>query len=175
MVLSSTGLADGGSGLGGRPPAPVAVKGDTDNTCSGIDLSVHGCLCDDGSDVRMMVLHADEWKVPCPCLLLRPLAGEVSRVGIAGEHGGAHIKELRHAIERCFPRIERLRVFKVADMLGNEALFRVEVAGTGERKGRHFARVRTPRRRMSTKRAERAAQWGAGQILVPAARAGPYR
>ena len=53
-----------------------------------------------------------------------------------GEHGGAHIKELRHAIERRFPRIERLRVFKVADMLGNEALFRVEVAGTGERKGR---------------------------------------
>ena len=127
-------VAEGASGVRSRP-RPRAVKGDTDNTCSGIGLSVHGCLCDDGGDVRMMVLHADERKAQCPCLLLRPLAGEVSRVGIAGEHGGAHIKELRHAVERHVPCIERLRVFKVADMLGNEALLRVEVAGTGERKG----------------------------------------
>lgn len=128
-------FAEGTFGVRSRP-RPRAVKSDTDNTCSGIDLSVHGGLRDDGGDVRMMVLHADEWKAQCPCLLLRPLAGEVSRVGIAGEYGGAHIKELRHAIERRFPRIERLRIFKVADMLGNEALFRIVAAGAGERKGR---------------------------------------
>ena len=99
-----------------------SVKCNTDDPGIRFDLAVRGGLGDDGGDMGVVMLDLYEGQPRCPCLLARPLAGQIAGVRVAGECGRAQVEEPFHTRARRLPGVKGLGVFEVADVLRNKAL-----------------------------------------------------
>ena len=95
---------------------PRSVEGDSAHRAR------KAVLAYDRSDVRMVMLHLNQWDIELSRLFTCPFRSEVLRVRIAGKARRAQLEELLEAAFRVEPGVERLGVFQIAHMLGDERL-----------------------------------------------------
>ena len=77
----------------------------------------------------MVMLHLNQWDIELSRLFTCPFRNEVLRVRVAGKARRAQLEELLEAAFRVEPGVERLGVFQIAHMLGDE---RIRTADEGE-------------------------------------------